>query len=178
MQQRAVALRDLQTAKKYGTITRARDDPRDGTARWKIEFGGVVYITDELQKFVITTYQIQPRVDSLYIGPDPPPPTYPPPIYMPPAPILTPIVEGPIPLFQPPPPPMILRSTAWPVAPPLEVPRTVNNGVRICVACGKSLRKAAFSGTQWRSHRNRRRCNVCVKSASWLGPLPPLPDDG
>ena len=27
MQQRAVALRDLQAAKKYGTITRARDDP-------------------------------------------------------------------------------------------------------------------------------------------------------
>ena len=101
------------------------------------------------------------RADSLYIGPAPPPPTYPPPIYMPPAPILTPIVEGSIPLFQPPPPPMILRRE-----------------VKFCAACGKLLRKAAFSGTQWRSHRNRRRCNVCVKSASWLGPLPPLPDDG
>ena len=159
MQQRAVALRDLQTAKKYGTITRARHDPRDGTARWKIEFGGVVYITDWQQKSVITTYQIQPRVDSLYIGPAPPPPTYPPPIYMPPAPILTPIVEGSIPLFQPPPPPMILRSTAWPVAPPVEV--------KICAACGYSLPEAAFTKKQWswKSPKlaERRRCNVCVK---------------
>ena len=68
MQQRAVALRDLQTAKKYGTITRARDGAR-GDKRWKIEYGGLVYITDEQQKFVITTYQFQPRVDSIYIGP-------------------------------------------------------------------------------------------------------------
>ena len=155
MQQRAVALRDLQTAKKYGTITRAHDGVR-GDKRWKIEYGDVVYITDEQQKLVITTYQLRPRVDSLYIGPAPPPPTYPPPpIYMPPAPILTPIVEGSIPLFQPPPPPMILRSTAWPVK-PLEV--------RFCAACGKLLRKAAFSGTQWRSSRNRRRCDVCANS--------------
>ena len=138
-----------------GRITRARDDPQDGTARWKIEYGDVVYITDEQQKLVITTYQLRPRVDSLYIGPAPPPPTYPPPIYMPPAPILTPIVEGSIPLFQPPPPPMILRSTAWPVAPPLEV--------KICAACGKLLRKAAFSGYQWRLPVIRR-CNVCRNS--------------
>ena len=62
MQEREVSLRDLQAAKKYGTITRAYDDPRDGTARWKIEFGGVVYITDELQKFVITTYQKKLRL--------------------------------------------------------------------------------------------------------------------
>ena len=40
-----MALRDLPA--KKSTITRARDDPRDSTARWKIEFGGVVYITDE-----------------------------------------------------------------------------------------------------------------------------------
>ena len=50
---------------------------------------------------------------------------------------------------------MILRSTAWPVK-PLEV--------RFCAACGKLLRKAAFSGTQWRSSRNRRRCDVCANS--------------
>ena len=173
MQQRAVALRDLQAAKKYGTITRARDDPQDGTARWKIEFGGVVYITDWQQKSVITTYQIQPRVDSLYIGPAPPPPTYPPPIYMPPAPILTPIVEGSIPLFQPPPPPMILRSTAWPVAPPMEV--------KICVVCGKVGRRG-FRGRQWGSLVIQR-CNVCWKSGRLVsdvdgGPLPPLPDEG
>ena len=155
MQQRAVALRDLQTAKKYGTITRARDGAR-GDKRWKIEYGGLVYITDEQQKLVITTYQIQPRVDSLYIGPAPPPPTYPPPIYMPPAPYMPPIVEGPIPLFQPPPPPMILRSTAWPVAPPVEV--------KICAACGKSLRKAAFSESQWSYRPVIRRCNVCRNS--------------
>ena len=152
MQQRAVALRDLQAAKKYGTITRAHDGVR-GDKRWKIEYGGLVYITDEQQKFVITTYQIQPRADSLYIGPAPPPPTYPPPIYMPPAPILTPIVEGPIPLFQPPPPPMILRSTAWPVEPPMEV--------MICAACGKSLPEAAFTKRQWRAH-SFRRCTVCI----------------
>ena len=164
----------------------------------KIEFGGVVYLTDEQQKFVITTYQIQPRVDSLYIGPAPPPPSYPPPIYMPPAPYMPPIVEGSIPLFQPPPPPMILRSTAWPVKPLV---------VKFCAACGKSLRKAAFSGYQWRLPVIRR-CNVCMKSgrdasaevkvallkaggklmlsrreayaiASHGGPpLPPLPDGG
>jgi hypothetical protein len=198
MQQRAVALRDLQTAKKYGTITRARDGAR-GDKRWKIEYGGLVYITDEQQKLVITTYQFQPRVDSIYIGPAPPPPTYPPPIYMPPAPYMPPIVEGSIPLFQPPPPPMILRSTAWPVAPPLEV--------KICAACGKLLRKAAFLGHQWRLPVIRR-CNVCRNSgravldevkvallkaggklmlsrreayaiASHGGPpLPPLPDGG
>ena len=169
MQQRAVALRDLQTAKKYGTITRAHDGAR-GDKRWKIEYGDVVYITDEQQKLVITTYQLRPRVDSLYIGPAPPPPTYPPPpIYMPPAPILTPIVEGSIPLFQPPPPPMILRSTAWPVK-PLEV--------KICAGCGKSLRKAAFSKTQWRTYPNRPRCNVCTnidRSRVSMPPLPPLP---
>ena len=190
MQQRAVALRDLQTAKKYGTITRARDGAR-GDKRWKIEYGGLVYITDEQQKFVITTYQFQPRVDSIYIGPAPPPPTYPPPIYMPPAPYMPPIVEGSIPLFQPPPPPMILRSTAWPVAPPLEV--------KICAGCGKSLRKAAFSKTQWRTYPNRPRCNVCLLKAGGklmlsrreayaifkaanpaadADALPPLPDDG
>ena len=153
MQQRAVALRDLQTAKKYGTITRAHDGAR-GDKRWKIEYGGLVYITDEQQKLVITTYQFQPRVDSLYIGPAPPPPTYPPPIYMPPAPILTPIVEGSIPLFQPPPPPMIvLRSTARPVAPPMEV--------KICAACGKSLPQAEFTKRQWRVNIFRR-CTVCI----------------
>ena len=147
MQQRAVALRDLQAAKKYGTITRAHDGVR-GDKRWKIEYGDVVYITDEQQKLVITTYQLRPRVDSLYIGPAPPPPTYPPPpIYMPPAPYMPPIVEGPIPLFQPSPPPMILRRE-----------------VKFCAACGKLLGRAAFSGTQWTSHRNRRRCNVCANS--------------
>ena len=172
MQQRAVALRDLQAAKKYGTITRAHDGVR-GDKRWKIEFGGVVYITDEQQKFVITTYQLRPRADSLYIGPAPPPPTYPPPIYMPPAPILTPIVEGSIPLFQPPPPPMIPRSTAWPVAPPMEV--------KICVVCGKVGRRG-FRGRQWGSLVIQR-CNVCWKSGRLVsdvdgGPLPPLPDEG
>ena len=60
MQQRAVALRDLQAAKKYGTITRAHDGAR-GDKRWKIEFGGVAYITDEQQKLVITTYQMNAR---------------------------------------------------------------------------------------------------------------------
>ena len=168
MQQRAVALRDLQAAKKYGTITRAHDGAR-GDKRWKIEYGDVVYITDEQQKLVITTYQLRPRVDSLYIGPAPPPPSYPPPIDMPPASYMPPLVEGSIPLFQPPPPPMILRSTAWPVK-PLEV--------KICAGCGKSLRKAAFSKTQWRTYPNRPRCNVCTKidrSRVSMPPLPPLP---
>ena len=102
--------------------------------------------------------QLRPRVDSLYIGPDPPPPIYPPPIYMPPAPynittqrpgrwrppILTPIVEGP--------------------PPPVEVKR---RGQRICTACGKSLRKAAFSKKQWSLRKSKartvsRRCNACI----------------
>ena len=155
MQEREVSLRDLQAAKKYGTITRAHDGVR-GDKRWKIEYGDVVYITDAQQKLVITTYQLRPRADSLYIGPAPPPPTYPPPMYMPPAPynipahspgrslwrapILTPIVEGP--------------------PPPVEVKR---RGQRICTACGKSLRKAAFSRKQWRSPRTApRRCNACI----------------
>ena len=65
---------------------------------------------------------------------------YPPPISMPPAPILTPIVEGP--------------------PPPVEVKR---RGQRICTACGKSLRKAAFSQKQWRSPKGvSRRCNACI----------------
>ena len=78
MQQRAVALRDLQTAKKYGTITRAHDGAR-GDKRWKIEFGGVVYITDELQKFVITTYQKNAR-DPTPLWTPPPPHTIRPPV--------------------------------------------------------------------------------------------------
>ena len=45
---------------KYGTITRAHDGVR-GDKRWKIEYGDVVYITDEQQKLVITTYQIRPH---------------------------------------------------------------------------------------------------------------------
>ena len=149
-------------------------DGARGDKRWKIEYGGLVYITDEQQKFVITTYQIRPRVDSLYIGPAPPPPTYPPPpIYMPPAPILAPIVEGSIPLFQPPPPPMILRSTAWPVKPPV--------GFKVCAGCGKSFSKAAFSKTQWRTYPNRPRCDVCtnidraVRAVPAEVKLPPLP---
>ena len=89
---------------------------------------------------------------------------------MPPASYMPPIVEGSIPLFQPPPPPMILRSTAWPVK-PLEV--------KICAGCGKSLRKAAFSKTQWRTYPNRPRCNVCTnfdrRSRVSMPPLPPLP---
>ena len=56
MAARAVSMKELQTAKKYGTITRARDDQRDGTARYKIEHNGIVYITDRTQKRVITTY--------------------------------------------------------------------------------------------------------------------------
>ena len=91
-------------------------------------------------------------------------------IYMPPASYMPPIVEGSIPLFQPPPPPMILRSTAWPVK-PLEV--------KICAGCGKSLRKAAFSKTQWRTYPNRPRCNVCTNSdrafSAAVKKLPPLP---
>ena len=60
MAARAVSVKELQTAKKYGTITRARDDPRDGTARYKIEHDGIVYITDRTQKRVITTYHQTP----------------------------------------------------------------------------------------------------------------------
>ena len=60
MAARAVSTKELQTAKKYGTITRARDDQRDGTARYKIEHDGIVYITDRTQKRVITTYHQTP----------------------------------------------------------------------------------------------------------------------
>ena len=55
MGERAVSVKELQTAKKYGTITRARNG-RDGAVRWKIEHNGIVYITDRTQKLVITTY--------------------------------------------------------------------------------------------------------------------------
>ena len=61
MAARAVSVKELQTAKKYGTITRARDDQRDGTARYKIEHNGIVYITDRAQKRVITTYHQIPE---------------------------------------------------------------------------------------------------------------------
>ena len=61
MGERAVSVKELQTAKKYGTITRARDDQRDGTARYKIEHNGIVYITDRAQKRVITTYHQIPE---------------------------------------------------------------------------------------------------------------------
>ena len=61
MAARAVSMKELQTAKKYGTITRARDDQRDGTARYKIEYNGIVYITDRTQKRVITTYHQIPE---------------------------------------------------------------------------------------------------------------------
>ena len=36
MGERAVSVKELQTAKKYGTVTRARNG-RDGAVRWKIE---------------------------------------------------------------------------------------------------------------------------------------------
>ena len=55
MGERAVSVKELQTAKKYGTVTRARNG-RDGAVRWKIEHNGIVYITDRTQKLVITTY--------------------------------------------------------------------------------------------------------------------------
>ena len=61
MAARAVSTKELQTAKKYGTVTRARDDQRDGTARYKIEHNGIVYITDRTQKRVITTYHQIPE---------------------------------------------------------------------------------------------------------------------
>ena len=104
MQQRAVALRDLQAAKKYGTITRARDGAR-GDKRWKIEYGGVVYITDEQQKFVITTYQMNARgptplwtppvyVPQLYYDPRPPL-LWPVPLML--TPVAPPLPEGPAP---------------------------------------------------------------------------------
>ncbi len=44
-------LRELQKAKKHGTKTRQH------IGRWKIEYQGVVYITDQRQKKVITTYK-------------------------------------------------------------------------------------------------------------------------
>ena len=44
---------------------------------------------------------------------------------------------------------------------------------------GKSLRKAAFSKTQWRTYPNRPRCNVCTNSdrafSAAVKKLPPLP---
>ena len=59
MGERAVSVKELQTAKKYGTVTRARNG-RDGAVRWKIEHNGIVYITDRTQKLVITTYHQRP----------------------------------------------------------------------------------------------------------------------
>ena len=60
MAARAVSVKELQTAKKYGTVTRARNG-RDGAVRWKIEHNGIVYITDRTQKLVITTYHQSPE---------------------------------------------------------------------------------------------------------------------
>ena len=60
MGERAVSVKELQTAKKYGTVTRARNG-RDGAVRWKIEHNGIVYITDRTQKLVITTYHQSPE---------------------------------------------------------------------------------------------------------------------
>jgi len=59
-EERAVGLPDLPAAKKYGAITPAYNGVR-GDKRWKIAYGDVVYITDEQQKLVITTYQIRPH---------------------------------------------------------------------------------------------------------------------
>ena len=68
MDERAVSIEELQRAKMYGTITRARDG-RDGEARWKVEHEGIVYITDWTQRLVISTYRVpleadEPRVSS------------------------------------------------------------------------------------------------------------------
>ena len=44
--------------------------------------------------------------------------------------------------------------------------------------CGKLLRKAAFSKTQWRTYPNRPRCNVCTnfdRAPRAEVKLPPLP---
>ena len=60
MGERAVSKKELQTAKKYGTVTRARNG-RNGAVRWKIEHNGIVYITDRTQKLVITTYHESPE---------------------------------------------------------------------------------------------------------------------
>ena len=60
MGERAVSVKELQTAKKYGTVTRARNG-RNGAVRWKIEHNGIVYITDRTQKLVITTYHQSPE---------------------------------------------------------------------------------------------------------------------
>ena len=124
MQEREVSLRDLQAAKKYGTITRAHDGVR-GDKRWKIEYGDVVYITDAQQKLVITTYQLRPRADSLYIGPAPPPPTYPPPMYMPPAPYNIPAQRPG--RWPPPTPPR--RRVARPRTPKHDARNTLSHGV-------------------------------------------------
>mmetsp|Transcript_1650 Transcript_1650/g.4627 ORF Transcript_1650/g.4627 Transcript_1650/m.4627 type:complete len:317 (+) Transcript_1650:462-1412(+) len=64
MHERRVLLAELKKAKKYGTKTPAHGD------RWRIEYAGLVYITDRSQKTVITTYRLgkieagQGRIDT------------------------------------------------------------------------------------------------------------------
>ena len=47
--------------KGYRQALEQIDEECSKDKRWKIAYGDVVYITDEQQKLVITTYQIRPH---------------------------------------------------------------------------------------------------------------------
>ena len=56
MAARAISKEEILRARRFGTITRARDG-RDGAARFKVEHD-IVYITDKTLKTVFTTYRL------------------------------------------------------------------------------------------------------------------------
>ena len=57
MAARAISKEEILRARRFGTITRARDG-RDGAARFKVEDDDIVYITDKTLKTVFTTYRL------------------------------------------------------------------------------------------------------------------------
>ena len=57
MAARAISQEEILRARRFGTITHARDG-RDGAARFKVEHDDIVYITDKTLKTVFTTYRL------------------------------------------------------------------------------------------------------------------------
>ncbi|KAL1523672.1 hypothetical protein AB1Y20_018606 [Prymnesium parvum] len=55
--ERNIVRRELQAAIKYGIKVRANPG-RDGSARWRYEYDGVVYITDETSRHEVTSWRV------------------------------------------------------------------------------------------------------------------------
>lgn len=58
--ERHIDRRDLQSAIKHGTRSPARPCGRTGLPRWRFEYDGVVYITDNTCRREITSYRVGP----------------------------------------------------------------------------------------------------------------------